>query len=528
MNIKKIIVGLVFFSVIILTADPCKVFAADAAAIFGSDSYENESGAEFPVGVYIQGDSEIGYYKVDIDYDPERLRYIEGATEGENGHIIVEGVGSGDVVSTMLRFQALSGGETNIKITDARVMMAGNEEEQFNITEMADVPVSLSGEDIVSARQSQTTEGTVSETVSESETVSSSETDKPSSERNESQDVVVTLPAVIAGILTGVLAVIISLLVIRRKKRAKIKRHKQIKSLNKPNTLQKDDRSQQVLKQPVVQTIIPVPDIDKIPAKLTNETEKKGEPVIDVRNVTMIFKGSGKSASGLKDYMIQKAQGKIKSKPFKALDNVSFTVYKGEVVGIIGTNGSGKSTLLKIVSGALRPTYGEVIADKSKIQLLTLGTGFDGELSARENVYLNGAIIGYSKEFIDEHYDEIVKFAELENFMGEKVKNFSSGMVSRLAFSIATVADAAEILILDEVLSVGDQFFRKKSMKRVKEMIHGGSTVLIVSHSLHTIKEHCTKAVWIEKGVLQKVGEPEEVCKAYAKQHEKKRKQNSE
>ena len=238
-----------------------------------------------------------------------------------------------------------------------------------------------------------------------------------------------------------------------------------------------------------------------------------------MKNVSMTFKVSNANASGLKDYMLQKVKRKIKTRKLNALDNVSFDVYKGEVVGIIGTNGSGKSTLLKIVSGALRPTSGEVIADKSKIQLLTLGTGFDGELSAKENVYLNGAIIGYTKEFIDAHYDEIVEFAELEDFMEEKVKNFSSGMVSRLGFSIATVAGAAEILILDEVLSVGDQFFRKKSMDRIKQMIHGGSTVLIVSHSLSTIVQHCSKVVWIEKGVLKMIGDPKKVCDAYANSH---------
>ena len=229
---------------------------------------------------------------------------------------------------------------------------------------------------------------------------------------------------------------------------------------------------------------------------------------------------SNSNTSGFKDYMIQKLRGKIKTKKLDALKDISFNVYKGEVVGIIGTNGSGKSTLLKIVSGALRPTSGEVIADKSKIQLLTLGTGFDGELSARENIYLNGAIIGYTKEFIDKHFDEIIEFAELEDFVDEKVKNFSSGMVSRLGFSIATVGGAAEILILDEVLSVGDQFFRKKSLDRVQKMIHGGSTVLIVSHNMNTIKNHCTKVVWIEKGTLKMVGDPKTVCESYAKSHD--------
>ena len=149
---------------------------------------------------------------------------------------------------------------------------------------------------------------------------------------------------------------------------------------------------------------------------------------------------------------------------------------------------------------------------------MTLGAGFDTELSARENVYLNGAIIGYSREFIDKHYSEIVDFAELEGFMDEKVKNFSSGMVSRLGFSIATAGDAAEILILDEVLSVGDEFFRKKSLARIKEMIHGGSTVLMVSHGMGTILSNCTKVVWIEKGRLKMVGEAKEVCGAYRKQ----------
>ena len=153
--------------------------------------------------------------------------------------------------------------------------------------------------------------------------------------------------------------------------------------------------------------------------------------------------------------------------------------------------------------------------DRRKVQLLTLGTGFDMELTGRENVYLNGAIIGYSKKFLDEHYDEIVEFAELQDFMDEKVKNYSSGMVSRLGFAIATAGDAAEILILDEVLSVGDEFFRKKSLKRVKEMIHGGSTVLLVSHSMPTIKDNCSKVVWIEKGELRMVGTPDVVCKAY-------------
>lgn len=246
--------------------------------------------------------------------------------------------------------------------------------------------------------------------------------------------------------------------------------------------------------------------------------EEEGEiPIIKVENVTMRFKVATSSTSGLKDYVIQRIKKQITTRILLALNDVSFDIFKGEVVGIIGTNGSGKSTLLKIISGGMKPTSGRVIVDKSKIQILTLGMGFDTELTARENVYLNGAIIGYSKEFIDAHFDEIVSFAELEGFMDTKVKNFSSGMFSRLGFAIATVGEAAEILILDEVLSVGDEFFRKKSLKRIREMIHGGSTVIMVSHGMGTILGNCTKVVWIEKGVLQMAGDPKIVCAAYQK-----------
>lgn len=250
------------------------------------------------------------------------------------------------------------------------------------------------------------------------------------------------------------------------------------------------------------------------------QEDSKRKPVIKVSGVSMKFYISTSNASGLKEYLIQKIKHQVSTRELMALDHVSFNVYKGEVVGIIGTNGSGKSTLLKIVAGALEPTSGKVTVDRRKIQILTLGTGFDMELSARENVYLNGAIIGYTEEFLHAHYDEIVAFAELDGFMEEKVKNFSSGMVSRLGFAIATAGDAAEILILDEVLSVGDEFFRKKSLKRIKEMIHGGSTVLMVSHGMNTILENCSKVVWIEKGVLRMVGEPKVVCEAYQKQNQ--------
>ncbi len=241
------------------------------------------------------------------------------------------------------------------------------------------------------------------------------------------------------------------------------------------------------------------------------------QPVIRVKNLTMEYKISTVNVSGLKDYIVRKIKKQINYRQLLALDDVSFDIQKGEVVGIIGTNGSGKSTLLKLISGAINPTSGDIEVDRKKVQLLTLGTGFDMELTGRENVYLNGSIVGYSKEFLDEHYDEIVEFAELQDFMEEKVKNYSSGMVSRLGFAIATAGDAAEILLLDEVLSVGDEFFRKKSLKRIKEMIHGGSTVVMVSHGMGTILDNCDRAVWIEKGKLRMDGYVKAVCSEYRK-----------
>lgn len=248
--------------------------------------------------------------------------------------------------------------------------------------------------------------------------------------------------------------------------------------------------------------------------------QKEKELEVSVQNVTMEFKREKDESTSIKELMIRTLKRQRSYEMFRALDNVSFDIYKGEVVGIIGTNGSGKSTILKIISGALAPTSGKVEVDRNKIQLLTLGTGFDFELTGRENVYLNGAIIGYTKEYIDENYEEIVKFAELEGFMEEKVRNYSSGMVSRLGFAIATIRNTPEILILDEVLSVGDMFFRQKSEARIKEMMHGGSTVLIVSHSTSVIRNNCTKAVWIEKGIMRAIGDPKEVCAAYEKMNE--------
>lgn len=323
---------------------------------------------------------------------------------------------------------------------------------------------------------------------------------------NEGQELfyeqMVTL-VVILGVTLFIMAAAVALVVLMDKTKRQQKKAVQsaVSTENETEDLQLDVTKEQIL-------------------EWIQEEQNEKPIAISVEDVTMKFRIAINNVSGVKEYVIQLLKKQISYRELLALDHISFDVYKGEVVGIIGTNGSGKSTLLKIVSGALKPTSGQVVCDRRKVQLLTLGTGFDMELTAKENVYLNGAIIGYSKEFIDEKYDEIVQFAELDGFMEEKVKNFSSGMVSRLAFSIATIGETAEILILDEVLAVGDEFFRKKSLKRVKEMIHGGSTVLMVSHGMGTILENCDRAVWIEKGKLKMIGEPKAVCGAYRKMNE--------
>lgn len=236
--------------------------------------------------------------------------------------------------------------------------------------------------------------------------------------------------------------------------------------------------------------------------------------VIRARHVTMEFLRGNRTPGSLKELLVR---GRGKVSRFRALDDVSFTVEQGEVMGVVGTNGSGKSTLLKIIAGALTPTDGRMDVRREDVQLLTLGTGFDPELTGRENLFLNGALIGRSKRFLQEHYDSIVEFAELSDFMDQPVKNYSSGMVSRLGFAIAAAGEAPEILILDEVLSVGDMFFRKKSEARVRELIHGGSTVLIVSHSPGVIRENCSKAIWLDHGKLRAMGDPKEVCTLYEK-----------
>ena len=238
------------------------------------------------------------------------------------------------------------------------------------------------------------------------------------------------------------------------------------------------------------------------------------QTMVQVNNVTVRYKIANDRVSSLKEYINKKIGKKITEKEFLALDDVSFTVEKGDVVGIVGANGAGKSTLLKVVSGIQKPASGNVVLGGRVVPMLELGAGFDIELSGKENIYLNGAVLGYSKEFLDEKYDEILAFSELGDFINMPVRNYSSGMVARLAFSIASMINP-EILIVDEVFSVGDENFQKKSRDRMVELMSGGSTVLFVSHNVGQIKEICNKAVWLRHGKVVMTGEANKVCDLY-------------
>lgn len=239
--------------------------------------------------------------------------------------------------------------------------------------------------------------------------------------------------------------------------------------------------------------------------------------MIKVNNVSMKFNLGIEKNFSLKLFFInifRSKKNRPKKEIFWALKDVKFEVKKGEVIGFIGSNGAGKSTMLKVIAGVMKPTKGNVEVYGNICPMIELGAGFDMELTARENIYLNGAVLGYSKAFIEEKFDEIVEFAELKDFLDVPVRNFSSGMTARLAFSIATVVDP-EILIVDEILSVGDIAFQKKSSKKMKSMIGGGTTVLFVSHSLSQIEELCDRVVWLEHGQVKKIGPAKQLCKEY-------------
>lgn len=612
---------------------PTAVYAATGSVTFGSESYEEDNNTQFQIGVYLKTDSDMGSYHVELQYDNSRMEYTGGADSEENGVITLEGVGVSNEIKYMLSFKSKSGGDAYINVKNAVIYTSQTgSAEQFEVTNLPEAPIKISGEDTGAPRQDEQPQQpqyvgpfettvphlepaikmnntdyyvvdsnqyvpdsvkwkytlvpgklgdmdvtflsnksktiyflTLVDSKGETHLYSYSNSEKQLFECNfynngkyiyyytspyacdnwpeelsldviKAQNVCYVLKnngvtrfytvnsdgslsrwnpqegesyeenknikyfaAFIILLLIPIVIIVIAYLVT---KRIKINRRR------------KDDDFAREQLDAYAPALI---DIEDDTVEEITELNREN-PVISVKNVTMRFKIADSASSGIKEYFIQKVTKKLHYKELVALDNVSFDVYKGEVVGIIGTNGSGKSTMLRLVSGVINPTSGHIEVDRSKVQLLTLGTGFDMELTARENVYLNGSIIGYSKKFLDEHFDEIIEFAELENFVDEKVKNFSSGMVSRLGFSIATAGDAAEILILDEVLSVGDEFFRKKSLARVKEMIHGGSTVLLVSHSMGTILDNCSKVVWIEKGKLQMVGDAKVVCQKYQEQ----------
>ena len=236
--------------------------------------------------------------------------------------------------------------------------------------------------------------------------------------------------------------------------------------------------------------------------------------VIEVTDVSMRFRMNNDRIMSLKEFVTTALRGRLHYEDFTALDHVSFQVKKGETLGLIGRNGAGKSTMLKIISGILKPTAGSVSCQGNIVPMLELGSGFDTDLTGRENIYLNGAILGYSEEFLQEKYDEIVEFSELGQFIEVPIRNYSSGMLARLAFSIATVV-RPEILIVDEILAVGDAAFQEKSKKRMMELMGGGTTVLFVSHSLDQIREMCGRVVWLEQGRVKMVGRADEVCELY-------------
>ncbi len=236
--------------------------------------------------------------------------------------------------------------------------------------------------------------------------------------------------------------------------------------------------------------------------------------MIKAENVSVKYLMAYDRIKSMKEYLVQLVKGNIQYEEFWALQDISFEVKKGEVLGIIGHNGAGKSTLLKVISGILKPTSGSVQVNGTVVPMLELGSGFDFDLTGRENVFLNGAILGYPEQFLKEKYGEIVEFSELGQFIDVPLRNYSSGMVMRLAFSIAMVVQP-DILIVDEILAVGDADFQEKSKRRMLELMGGGTTVLFVSHSLGQIQEMCDRVLWLEKGRLKMAGKTETVCAMY-------------
>ena len=237
-------------------------------------------------------------------------------------------------------------------------------------------------------------------------------------------------------------------------------------------------------------------------------------PAILIDHVSMRFNMNRERVDSFKEYIIKAMKRQLFYEEFWALKDVSISVEKGEVFGLVGLNGAGKSTLLKLVAGVLKPTEGTVQVEGTVAPLIELGAGFDPDFTARENVYMNGAVMGYNAAFMRARYDEIMDFAELWDFADVPVKNFSSGMYARLGFAIATLVKP-DVLIVDEILGVGDYQFQKKCRARIQELMDGGTTVLMVSHSIDTIRSFCSRAAWLEHGTLRMIGPAEEVCSAY-------------
>ncbi len=236
--------------------------------------------------------------------------------------------------------------------------------------------------------------------------------------------------------------------------------------------------------------------------------------MIRAEHVSLCYRMTYDRVKSMKEYVVQLLKGKVRYEEFWALKDLSFEVRKGEVLGIVGHNGAGKSTLLKVISGILKPARGSVTVNGVVAPMLELGSGFDFDLTGRENVFLNGAILGFSEQFLKGKYEEIVEFSELGQFIDVPLRNYSSGMVARLAFSVATVV-RPDILIVDEVLSVGDADFQEKSKKRMLELMGGGTTVLFVSHSLEQVRAMCDRVLWLEHGEMKMLGEAQRVCDAY-------------
>lgn len=235
---------------------------------------------------------------------------------------------------------------------------------------------------------------------------------------------------------------------------------------------------------------------------------------VELRNIEMHFNMSKEKLESLKEYFLKLVKRQLYFEDFVALDNISFDIKKGDVFGIVGLNGCGKSTTLKVISGILKPTKGTVETCGTIAPLIELGAGFDMELTARENIYLNGSVLGYSKKFMDEKFDEIVDFSEMREFLDVPMKNYSSGMVARIGFAIATVT-TPDILIVDEILAVGDFLFQQKCEERINQMMNDDTTVIIVSHSIEQIERLCKHCVWLEKGKIKMIGDATEVCNAY-------------